>query len=428
MVRSRAYAWYVLGLLTAINLFNYIDRMVIVGMYDDLRARFDLTDGQIGALTTAFFTVHAIMTIPFGWVADRWDRRKIIAFGVILWSLATLGSAYALGFLSLLFLRGLIGVGEAAYGPVSNALLCETFRPDEKARTVAIFNGGMFAGACVGIAVGGLLGFPLAFKIVAIPGLVLGVMALFLDVPARRTDGVASGRSNRPTAMFRDAVRTLHVRTLRWMVIGGILISFAAGGFITWFADFIMATKGMTRETATMVLGGIALTGGPIGVIVGGLVADRLQRRIGYGRTLTIAIGFFLSVPFAFGSLYIDGGAAFFVSAWLLMFFIPWYNGPMAAVIDDVVDDADASTAQASFSFVLHLLGTGPAAFIVGWASESWGIRSALILPAIATGLAGIFCLIACRHVEADMRAREVRKRMVAEPIPPPASAAGGPP
>jgi predicted MFS family arabinose efflux permease len=143
---SRAYAWYVLVLLTALNLLNYVDRFVLVGMYDDLRARFGLSDAQIGGLTTAFFVVHAITTVPLGWAADRWDRRRILGLGVIVWSLATLGSGYALGFLSLVVLRGLVGVGEAAYGPIPNAVLCEVFGTDLKARIVGIFNGGMFAG------------------------------------------------------------------------------------------------------------------------------------------------------------------------------------------------------------------------------------------------------------------------------------------
>jgi len=401
-VRPRTYAWYVLALLTAINFVNYVDRQIIVGMYDDFRTRFHMTNGQIGALTTAFFTVHALTTVPFGWAADRFDRRKIAALAVIGWSLATLGSAYAVGFLSLLLLRGAIGVGEAAYLPVSNTILCEVF-PDSKAKSLGIFNGGMFAGACVGVAVGGLIGFPTAFQIVAVPGLVLGVMVMFLRVPPHRD-------SKLPTMRLRDSFRPLDRRTLHWMLAGGILVSFTAGGYISWFADFIVRDKGMDKNTAVLVLGGIVLTGGALGAITGGWVADRLQRRWRFGRTITVALGFFLAIPFALLAIFVDRGWLFFLSAWLLMFFLPWYNGPMAAVIDDVVDDGEASTAQASFSFVLHLVGTGPASMIVGYAADGWGsLRLALLLPTGATLLAGVCCLVACRHVDADMRRRAER-------------------
>src|SRR6185295_11068473 len=151
---SRRYAWYVLGLLTFLNFVNYLDRMMIVGMWDQLRLRFSLSNTEVGAIGASFFFVHGLTTIPFGWVADRFDRRKVIAFGAIAWSLATIGTAYSLGFITLLVFRSLVGVGEASYGPVSNSLLCESFRPDEKARTVSIFNVGMFAGATLGILLG----------------------------------------------------------------------------------------------------------------------------------------------------------------------------------------------------------------------------------------------------------------------------------
>lgn len=413
--RSRRYAWYVLGLLTLINFVNYVDRMVIVAMYDPLRDRFGLTDTQLGALGSGFFFVHAVMTLPFGWGCDRWDRRKLMAGGVIFWSLATLGSAYAVGFLSLFLMRALIGVGEAAYGPVSNAVLCETFEPGEKARTVAIFNGGMFAGACVGVAVGGWWGFPTAFEIVAIPGLALGVLAARLKIAKYRID--ANGAPP-PAARFRtmliDGWRSINVPTLNWMMMSGILISFAAGGYIFWFVDFVMNFKHLPRNQAILVYGGIAVTGGLTGVITGGLVADWLMKRYRNGRVMAIAIGFFLAVPFAFGAIFIPGGWTFYVSSWLLMFFIPWYNGPMAAVIDDVVDDSQASTAQGSFSFVLHLVGTAPASAAVGLVSSWTNLQYALILPTAAIALAGVFALLAARHVAADMRARDERARVAA--------------
>ncbi|HEX6244035.1 MAG TPA: MFS transporter, partial [Polyangiales bacterium] len=170
---------YTASLLTAINFVNYVDRMVVVTMYDDLRRAFHLSNGQLGALSTAFYVVHALATVPFGWASDRFDRRHVMALAVLTWSAATLGSAYAVGFLSLLALRSAVGIGEAAYGPASSALLCE-IDPGRKARLNAIYNGGMFAGACAGLWLGGALGFPRAFELVALPGFCLGLLVFTL--------------------------------------------------------------------------------------------------------------------------------------------------------------------------------------------------------------------------------------------------------
>src|SRR5262249_34006263 len=154
-------------------------------------ASFHFSDAQLGAFWMAFFVVHAVATFPLGWLSDRIDRRKIIGLGIIAWSLATLGSAYAWGFVSMLFFRSLIGIGEAAYGAPANALLCEIF-PEKKSLLVGIFNAGMFVGACVGMAFGATIGFPGAFKAVAIPGILLGIAALRLQVPPDRTTPVDS--------------------------------------------------------------------------------------------------------------------------------------------------------------------------------------------------------------------------------------------
>jgi predicted MFS family arabinose efflux permease len=374
-------------------------------MYDGLRQRFGFSDSQLGTFWLAFFVVHALATFPLGWASDHFDRRKIMGVGVLVWSLATLGSAYAWGFLSMLILRAAIGVGEAAYGPPSNALLCELF-PEKKARVVGIFNAGMFAGACVGLAVGGLIGFPTAFQVVAIPGLILGVLLCIMKVPPERTTPVA-----RPpfTSMLKDGWRALKVPTLRWMLPSGVLISFAAGGYTTWIVDFTLRYKGLTQKEATIIYGILTLIAGVAGVVAAGFIADRLMRRTPAGRALTVALGFFASVPFALLVVFIDRGVPFFACGTALLFFLPFYNGPMAAVIDDVVDDDDAGTAQATFVFFLHVLGTGPSGFVLGVLSSRASLRYAFLLPAGAILLAAICALVACRHVGADMLAKRKR-------------------
>jgi MFS family permease len=407
-------ALYTAALLTTINFVNYLDRMVVVTMYDDLRRVFQLSNGQLGALSTAFYIVHALATIPFGWASDRFDRKRVIAVGVLAWSLATLGSAYALGFVSLLLLRGAVGIGEAAYGPASNALLCE-LDPKRKARLNAIYNGGMFAGACAGLWLGGALGFPRAFQLVALPGLALGLLALTLPIAANRTHLAPKREHHTMLSVMREMAdgvrRTLRIRTLRWMLASAVLISFAAGGYVTWIVDFTVQVKGMSQAEARPLYATIALTGGVLGVLAGGIVADRLQKRSKRGRVLTMAFGFFAAFPFCIGVIFIDHGIAYIAVAWLLMFFIPFYNGPMPAVIDDVVDDDEATSAQAAFVPFLHILGTGSAALVIGYASElpHVGLRGAFALPAFATLLAGAFAYRASYFVEEDMRAKKAR-------------------
>jgi MFS family permease len=411
----RRYSTYMLALLTLINLVNYVDRLVLNTMFPSLREHFGFSNAQLGALTSVFFVTHALTTVPFGWLADRVNRRRIMAAAVLLWSLATLGSAWALGFVSLLLLRACVGIGEAAYGPVSNALLAESFPPKDKAWVIAIYNGGMFFGATLGMAIGALLGFPNAFYWVAVPGLVLAVQVWFLRVPARRPGVASMGRFPGFSRMFRDAFRAINYPSLRWMLVSGILISFAVGGYMGWFVDFVERFKHVGHAEATYTYGGIAVTGGVVGVVTGGKIADRLMRRRPDGRIFAIAIGFIAATPFAVGAIYLPNGWGFYTCSWVMMFFIPWYNGPMAAVIDDVVDDDNAATAQASFTLLLHLFGTASGGWVVGVLSDYIPLRDALLVPTVAMLAAGLVCFKAMAHVANDMEARAVRARAKAE-------------
>lgn len=408
-VRSRSYAVYIVALLTAINFFNYVDRLAPQAMLDDLRAKFHFSDTQLGSFWFAFFLVHAFATFPFGWASDHYDRRKIMGAGIIVWSLATLGSAHAWDYFSMLLLRALIGIGEAAYGPPANVLLCEAY-PGNKARVIAIFNAGMFAGACVGLAIGDWIGFPHAFHVVAIPGLVLGGLVWVLDVPPERT---LQGPRPKMATMLRDGWRALNKPSLRWLLASGILISFAAGGYISWIVDFTVHHKmvhwNMTKTQVVNVYFIITLVAGVLGVLAAGFIADHLMHRTRAGRALTVAIGFACAVPFAIAVVFLNDRVPFFICGAMLLFFLPWYNGPMPAVIDDVVDDSEAGTAQASFIFFLHVVGTGPAGLVLGAISDVWNLRYAFLLPALAVAASALCAFMGARHVPADMRAKAAR-------------------
>jgi hypothetical protein len=204
------------------------------------------------------------------------------------------------------------------------------------------------------------------------------------------------------------------------MLASGTLISFAAGGYITWIVDFTIQVKGMSQAQARPMYAVIALSGGVLGVLAGGIVGDRWQRRSRRGRVLTIATGFFCAVPFCIGVMVVDHGWPYIVIAWLLMFFLPFYSGPMPAVIDDVVDAREATTAQASFIPFLHILGTGSSAYVIGALSElpSVGLRWAFALPALCTLLAGLCALRASHFVGRDIDARERRATRQRSPAP----------
>ncbi len=435
MLRSRP--WFVLTVLTAVNFVNYVDRQMVYALYPSLQQELFANDPhanfKLGLLGTAMMVVHALMTIPMGYAADRFDRRRVISVGIVGWSMGAALAGVAPGFGVLLVALGAIGVGEAAYGPASNTILCEIYHEKDKARTVAIFNVGMFLGSAGGIALGGILGASIGwracFLVAAAPGVLLTVAVLVMKIQPIRTGGGGTqhGMAREIWIMTKEM---FHIRSLRWALPGGVLISFAAGGFVAWFVTFIVGLPpdiGFHGQsgTASTFVAGIAILGGVCGVVVGGLVADRLQRRGPWGRAVTIAIGFFAATPCAYFTMFPTTRVGFLIAAFFTLFFIPWYNGPMAALIDDVVPPEKAALAQASFMFVMHLLGTAPSSSVVGWLADRVGLPQAMLLPIACAALAGICYAMAARHVGDDML--RARQRRNSGQVPAPVTAAAAP-
>ncbi len=405
LLRSRRYGWYVLTLFASLNFFNYANRNIVLPMYDDLRSAFEFSNAELGLLTTAFMACHALVAIPAGWAADHFDRRKVIALGVGVWSIGTMYIAAAAGEGSMLAGRAVAGLGTGVLVPVANALLCDVFPESEKARTVSIFNVGLFLGGAAGFGIGAMFGYPLGVIIVAVPPILFGLLVAKVDVPARRASVTVTRETTSWHAFLMDCLSVLQIPTLRWLLLGATLISFAAGGYLAWFIDFVASTKGFSVASGTLFFGVCALTGGLAGVLSGGIVGDWLVKRVPYGRLAAFSIGLGAGVPFALLSLYVDSGIVFYASVWLMMYFLTWYHGPLAAVVDDLVPDERAATAQAGIIMLMHLVGTAPSAYVVGVVADEVGLRTALLVPTVAVALAALAAVGGWRHVAADREA-----------------------
>lgn len=406
-LRSARYGYYVLALLGSANLLHYASRNVVFhsAVLDDLRGAFDLSNAELGFFgSMAFMIPHALATLPVGWLGDRFDRRRVMAGGVVLWSAGAALGALSTGYATLLISRAVVGIGCAACVPVANALICDVFPAEGKARTISLFNLGLFLGGVVGFAAGGMFGFPASLVVVGLPGLALAYLIATMDVPSQP---IAAGDSSRMSVrgFARDLASAFRVRTLRWMFIGAILMAFAAGGYVGWFVEFLTKTKNMTEGQATAFFG-VLLVGGLAGVVIGAALSDKLFETRPYGRQLAVVIGFACAVPCALVAIYTPRGPVFYVSAFLLLFFSMWYHGPIAAAVDDLVPQDRAATSQGVYIFLMHLVGTAPSAWVVGWVVDRWSLEHALLLPTFAMALAAVGFAMSCPGVSRDLVSR----------------------
>jgi MFS family permease len=199
------YANYVLGVLVLVYVFNFLDRQIITVLAEDLKRDLGLSDAEIGFLYgTAFAVFYAIFGIPLGRVADSWDRRRLIALGLAVWSLMTAASGLARGFAQLATARIGVGVGEASASPAAFSLLSDYFPPERRTTVLAIYSSGIYIGAGIGIFLGGwilsfwhsaypdpasaplgLRGWQVAFFVVGLPGLAMALWVRTLREPVR---------------------------------------------------------------------------------------------------------------------------------------------------------------------------------------------------------------------------------------------------
>ncbi len=353
------YQFRLLAVLALINFVNFADRQAVPPLVPLLRDAFHLSSTQISYLQGVLEFVLAAGSIPFGFLADRFNRSRIIAGGVILWSCATIATGHVHSFAMLLFARGLVGVGEAAYAPAAQSMISGAFPSESRARAQALFAVGMLAGGTVGQALGGYvgqwLGWRAAFYFIGVPGLLLSLAVLHLEEPPRgpRSEVVPIGRLLRVPAYLA-------------MLASGILVTFASVAFITWGTDFVVRYKDFSLKEAGLSLGPALLVAALCGVLSGGTIADFLQKRFAFGRILTVSCGFLLAAPFVLWAISAEEKLVVVTAFFAAGFFMSWYHGPVTAVIHDMMPRRAHATSIGVYMFATQMFGGILGPYVVG--------------------------------------------------------------
>jgi MFS family permease len=384
-----AYQYRLLAVLALINFVNFAARQVFVPLIPLLRGHLNATDDQLGTLQTALLVVLAMASVPFGFLADRLSRRLIIALGILFWSVATFAGGFAMSFLFLLVTRGFVGLGEAAYAPAAQSMISGAFPNELRARAQAIFASGMLLGGACGQVAGGIIGhrhgWQQALFVVAFAGLVPAVALFTIDEPPRG-----------PRSEVVPISRILSVPAFLAMITAGICITFSSVSLITWGIDFVKDYKDFSVEEAAVKLAVIAVIASLLGVLCGGGVADRLQKRFAYGRLVAIGMALLLATPFLLFAILSDNKPVVLWGLFIAGFFMSWYHGPVTAVIHDMMPRRAHSTSIGLYMFFTQLVGGfGPK--IVGKISDLRDLQVGLEI-AVAILVCGALLMLLVIH------------------------------
>jgi MFS family permease len=461
--RTGSYARYVFLIMFTINLLNYMDRYVLTGAADTVAHELHLTLADLGYIASAFLVVYTLCTLPFGIWADRTKRKNVVAVCVTIWSVATAFTALAGNFSSLFLSRMVLGVGEAGYYPAGTALMSDYFHREQRARVMSRWSAGSLVGLMIGFIVGGVvagLGYGMwrvAFLFTGIPGLLLAYLCWRLREPRRNeadeealalnpeayavsvpesnpgeAEAVAFHESPRRLTLgghvrqiLREMGTLLRIKTLVVLIVIQAFAFFAQGASVFFLPVYLQQhdTLGLSSGLAATLAGVVVVVGGIAGLIVGGYMADVLNRRHPGARVLVCGIGFLLCAPVFALTVTIHSFAVFVICFFITVMLINLYNGPSTAATQDVVPAVLRASAVAISLLAAHLFGDAFATSIVGSLASAFDpthgahftnhmaggdLSLALLVTCVpALVIAGLVGIFGARWMKADLAAAQ---------------------
>ena len=417
---TNAYRNYVLGLLLTVGLCSWVDRQIFSVLLQAIKLEFSFTDTQLGLLGgVAFGLFYASVGLPIAWLADRMNRRNIIAISLTMWSLMTALSGMATGFWSLFLARVGVGIGEAGGSPPAQSLISDYFPPERRPFALGVLFMFIPLGFLTTFLVGGwvneFFGWRKAFFVLGLPGVLLAaILRLTLREPPR---GHSENRlSEGPPPTLLSTVRHFLKRpSLRHFPLGGAIHGIGAWSAGVWTLPYFMRVHGMSSgEVGTWfaLIFGIA---GSAGTFLGGNVAGRIVKKTGDQRWYAWFSGaaILASVPFQFFVYLWPEPHAALLMLFPAMFIMHMFLGPVTGTIQNLGGVRRRAMAAAFYLFLANLIAMTCGPLITGLVSDHFqaqygndALRYGILVPVVVTGIwAAAHFFLAARTLREDLAA-----------------------
>jgi MFS family permease len=412
-----------LAVLVAINILNFYDRNVAGALVEPIRKEFHLSDTQIGFLGSVFIWLYAVVGVPLGSIADRWSRKKLLAGGILVWSVLTALAALATTYAMLLFTRLGFAVGEAAVAPTATSWIGDLFPGPRRARPLALFMLGVPVGGAFAYFFSGPIaqafGWRMAMVVAAAPAALLIPPLLLLREPQR---GSSESRREVEHTGWTAMKIVGRIPTFWWIVASGALL------------NFNMYVHAMSLAQSGVATGILYAAGGITGSVFAGWLGDRATVSRGNGRLLWSAGLVIVGAPLSYFGVVAGGGLMAVVFLTIFYGTLCSYYGLVYASIQDIIAPSMRGTAMAVYFMAMYLCGASFGPLLTGRISDMMARRMAaaagsatvteafkalglqqamLILPVMAVLLA-VVLFIGSRTIGKDLEKRETAARRAA--------------
>jgi acyl-[acyl-carrier-protein]-phospholipid O-acyltransferase/long-chain-fatty-acid--[acyl-carrier-protein] ligase len=406
--------FWILFILTGLNLLNYLDRSVLNAVRTPLATDLKIDYGDSGRTVTAFMIGYFVTSPFFGYLGDRFSRKWLIAFGIFVWSLGTVLTGYASGFAVLLGYRALVGLGEASYATISPSLISDAFGALKRNNALTIFYVAIPVGSALGYLVGGEVsahwGWRHAFIWAGLPGLLLALILLPFEEPRRGQSELGQGEKvAKPT--FRDFLKLFANKDYQLIVWGYVAYTFAIGAFAFWGPTFLEKVHLLSTAVADRFFGAVLVFAGLIGTLVGGFVATQWQKKSPAGYAWMLCGSILVAAPVALAAFLATRTWVVMSLLALAMFLMFLSTGPVNTLIIECVPLNLRASAMALSIFMIHLFGDMWSPEIVGRLADAWGhdLRKGVLILPLMLVIGGMFwLLLALRRLEQGAKQKSV--------------------
>jgi MFS family permease len=410
-------AAYSLGFLTLISAFNYLDRSLLGLALPAIKAEMAVSDTVLGLVSgLAFVLFYSLLGVPIAWLADRWNRRNIIAVGFAFWSLMTLLTGWVVNIWQLAVARFLMGAGEACGLAPSNSMISDLFRKERRALALSIFGTASSIAFVIFFpilgAIGEAYGWRQMFVVAGAPGILLALF-FFLTVREPKRTGSAA-QAERPTlrnprSLFADLAILFRSPAYLFLLAASTFMGLNVFAASVWTPTFLERVHGLSMGSVASTIGPIRGIFGLAGVLIGGFTIDRLMRRSPHWRVTLPAVACLLLAPveivFLLSGAHWLWMAAFAASAFLTLI----HQGPLFALVMEVAPSRMRALAIATLVLFSGLLGQAAGPLIVGMTNDALArtvgptaIRFSMLIIAVTAALAGLMILFAGRHLDRE--------------------------
>lgn len=374
-VRSNAYNWYVAGFLTALATLSIIDRQILALMIGPVKRDLGVNDTMMGLLGgLAFALFYTALTLPMAYLADTGSRRRIIGWGVLFWSVATVCCGLVGRYSELFFARMCVGIGEATLQPAAVSMMSDTFDRARLPLALGIFSAAPFIGIGLANILGGvvvqqlealpvvvlpLLGevrsWQAMFIVVGLPGLLFALLTMTIREPTRR----GAVRADAPTIDFRGMMSFFggrrHFLTLHFIAYTALAMQ--GWAVFYWLVEFFIREHGATRAEVGLTYGVIALVFGTLGSVVAGLLSARLMRAGRREATLQLVLAAsLLLIPVGIAAPLVSGFWPAMGLFAIATFFMGWPTGLGTAALQFIVPNELRGRIIAFYLVVVNFL------------------------------------------------------------------------